>query len=320
MAGVESVRAACWSMGLLTAALTAGSLLNDVCFGGRFYTGPVLLIPSGIFLAVLIVSFLRERRPLRQAGFYLAHGGILLVIAGAVLYWGMGQEVTFNIPVDRSMSYGEVQTEDQGLVSFGFEISVPDFKLEYKGEAVSQYRAQLRILEPESGDTAGGINSETAGGRNSETMSGSGGAAAGTEDGAAAGTATAMRDEVHEMKVNSPVRHGGWKFYLMDYDHESQSYLTLHAKKDPGNRIFAAGLWTILIGTFLLCFRIGPTGSGSNRFSAGPDNPETWGTDGPTGSEASRSNRANSETTGLVPGSVFEPIQTRKAGTAIETA
>lgn len=320
------MRAACWSMGLLTAALTAGSLLNDICFGGRFYTGPVLLIPAGIFLAVLVVFFLRERRPLSQIGFHLAHGGILLVIAGALLYWGMGQEVTFNIPVDRSMSYGEVQTEDQGLVSFGFEISVPDFELEYKGEAVSQYRAQLRILEPEPGAAAGGTVGKTEGG----SMSGSsgeitagtsggtagaghftGGAEGGTTAGTAAGSTFGMRDEIHEMKVNSPVRYGGWKFYLMDYDHESQSYLTLHAKKDPGNRIFAAGLWTILIGTFLLCFRIGPNGSGRAVRESGSNG---------SGSYCPGAGPAKAVASGPMTKSALEPRQTRKVGTAIETA
>lgn len=207
--GGTAMRAACISMALL-----AGSLLNRFLPGEAFYKTPLLLVPAGLFYTALAVGILKEKPSLKKIGFYLCHAGLLAVAVGALLFWGLGREVTFHIPIGSEQAYGEVQTEEDGLVSFGFSICVPRFEPVYTGEAVSQYRAELRLI-------GGG------------------------------------QDETRPIQVNSPVRHGGWKFYLMDYDHEAQSYVTLHAKKDPGNRLFAAGLWMVLIGTYLMCFRIG---------------------------------------------------------------
>lgn len=62
-------------------------------------------------------------------------------------------------------------------------------------------------------------------------------------------------DEIRTLAVNKPVSYGGWKFYLMDYE-DSELYLSLHAKSDPGNAVFASGLWLIIAGTAVMCLRI----------------------------------------------------------------
>lgn len=62
-------------------------------------------------------------------------------------------------------------------------------------------------------------------------------------------------DEIRTLAVNRPVSYGGWKFYLMDYE-DSELYLSLHAKSDPGNAVFASGLWLIMAGTAVMCLRI----------------------------------------------------------------
>ena len=67
-----------------------------------------------------------------------------------------------------------------------------------------------------------------------------------------------LGDEVQDvlLQVNHPVLYDGWKFYLMDYDREAGSYVTLYAKNDPGNLPIRIGIWMLLIGTVLMCFRI----------------------------------------------------------------
>ncbi len=212
-------------MGLLAAALLVGSLLNDGLFGGAFYTKWIFLIPSALFSGVLVLCLVQ--RGGKGLWFYLSHGGLILVIVGALLGWAIGREATFQIPIDSNTTYGEVQMSSGELLSFGFDISAQSFALERKGEAVSQYTAELRVIDGET-------------------------------------------DDVRPMKVNAPVAHRGWKFYLMDYDHENQSYLFLYAKKDPGNRLFAAGLWMIVIGTAGLCFQgaFGAKGNGGRNGKA----------------------------------------------------
>ena len=216
------MKAACWSMAVLAGVLTGASLLNDLLFGGKFYTSPVLLLPALFFAGCLLWCMAREKPSMRKLGFYLCHGGVLLVLIGVLMGWGFGQNVNFHIPVDPTAAYGEVQTSSGGLISFGFDISVQSFELERTGTAVSQYRAELRLI----GD----------------------------------GT-----DEVRTMKVNAPVDFEGWRFYLMDYDRDGESYVFLHAKKDPGNRIFAAGLWCVILGTAAMCLRIAPGGVRSRQ-------------------------------------------------------
>lgn len=208
------MRAGCFSLALLAGALLAGSLLNDVLLGGAFYTTPVFLLPGAIAAALTAASLAKVRPSAEKLGFYLGHGGVLLIVCGALLGWGFGQDTTFNIPIDSTTSYGQVQLSDKELVEFGFYISVQDFQLEYRGGEVAQYHAELRI-----------------------------------DDGA--------KSETRPMKVNSPVTYGGWKFYLMDYDRTQGSYVSLHAKSDPGGILFAAGLWLVIAGTAMMCFRIG---------------------------------------------------------------
>ncbi len=53
------------------------------------------------------------------------------------------------------------------------------------------------------------------------------------------------------MKINHPVDHGGWRFYLMSYDKKEKRHVTILAKRDPGAPFVTYGLWILLLGVFL---------------------------------------------------------------------
>jgi len=60
--------------------------------------------------------------------------------------------------------------------------------------------------------------------------------------------------EIVRMEVNKPVSHGGWKFYLLDYDKRDHRYIWISARKDPGAIFVIVGCWLLMIGVSLICF------------------------------------------------------------------
>jgi cytochrome c biogenesis protein ResB len=57
------------------------------------------------------------------------------------------------------------------------------------------------------------------------------------------------------ISINHPAGYKGWRFYLTSYDQRSRSYVVLSARRDPGRGTVIAGIWIVMIGTFVLCFR-----------------------------------------------------------------
>ena len=59
-------------------------------------------------------------------------------------------------------------------------------------------------------------------------------------------------------KINDPADYGGWRFYLMGYDTQRISWVTVIARRDPGRRAVLAGCWLLIAGVALMCFRRAP--------------------------------------------------------------
>jgi hypothetical protein len=58
-----------------------------------------------------------------------------------------------------------------------------------------------------------------------------------------------------EIVMNRPARFRGWRFYLMDYDHEFSRYVVLTVRRDPGRPLVMIGIWAVIAGVAALCFR-----------------------------------------------------------------
>lgn len=56
------------------------------------------------------------------------------------------------------------------------------------------------------------------------------------------------------LSINSPAKYNGWAFYIMGYDTGTVSYVSMHAKNDPGNIFLLIGFIAVDIGTAVLCF------------------------------------------------------------------
>ncbi len=273
------IRSSVVVMGLLAIFLVVGSLIMGSNPEYQFYTRPEFLVVCALLLLVQILCLIRYRFHWRKIGFYVCHIGVVVVIVGAfVSHWCM-QEVNFQIPVNAGAAYNIVQKDDGSVIDFGFQISVRDFDVQY-------YDAEYQVYRPDSQSETGyslyrdsvSLNRnglyEIGGGYQDVTREQ---VMDGTEFRSEVETADGLLlirlpqadrryeanmrilgDEVQDvlLQVNHPVLYDGWKFYLMDYDREAGSYVTLYAKNDPGNLPIRIGIWMLLIGTVLMCFRI----------------------------------------------------------------
>ncbi|MFA6291075.1 MAG: cytochrome c biogenesis protein ResB, partial [Victivallales bacterium] len=57
------------------------------------------------------------------------------------------------------------------------------------------------------------------------------------------------------LKVNHPVSYEGWRIYLVSFGNDKRPYVQLSAKKDIGRETVIAGIWMLMIGTFISCFK-----------------------------------------------------------------
>lgn len=195
----------------------------------------------GIALSVAIVMF-NPRSNFYSIGFYVSHIGIILFLIGFTYYTVSG--VTHNVSppnvgsITPTLEYR--MTNQQGLTAddladlkgyknrvgnastgeitdFGFNFRITDFVTEYyeDGQSVKHYEATMEFL-----NTDGTV--ETA-----------------------------------SLTVNHPIYRNGWKIYLMNVGTDPvYGYQTVHLmiKSDPTEFLSVAGIWLIILGTFVMCF------------------------------------------------------------------
>ncbi len=62
------------------------------------------------------------------------------------------------------------------------------------------------------------------------------------------------KTQMYNLAVNFPVSHNGWRFYLMDYEKNNNTYIVLIARSDIGRNFVIIGIWLLIIGIFLICY------------------------------------------------------------------
>lgn len=63
-------------------------------------------------------------------------------------------------------------------------------------------------------------------------------------------------DRTVDMAVNRPVSFGGWRFYLMSYDGQEGAWtVELSARRDPGRPYVIGGIWMLIVGIAVMCWR-----------------------------------------------------------------
>lgn len=193
----------------LTVVFSTGTSVN---FRGFAVTG--VLILAGILMAVSLVFAKPSGNLPKRIGFYLTHGGIVLMLAGFALFELAGDSITAEVPVGGETYYSNIQRENGEVCDLGFNICVDDFAVEfYEDGSDKQYYADLLFAD-----------------------------------------AVTLKVEKKELSVNHTVRKNGWKIYLMNYGYAMDGigeYVNLLFRRDPGEYVVRAGVIVLVAGTIL---------------------------------------------------------------------
>ncbi len=157
---------------VLTLLFSSGISVN---FGGVLVTSVLTL--AGILMAASLVFAKPSGNLPKRIGFYMTHGGIVLLLIGFAMFEMAGDSVTAAVPVGGEAYYSNIQRESGEVCDLGFNFRVENFEVEtYEDGSDKQYYADLLFAD-----------------------------------------AVTLKIDKAELSVNHTVRRNGWKIYLMSY-------------------------------------------------------------------------------------------------------
>lgn len=245
--------------------------------------GQTAVFASPLFIALLAALcglLLRcsvRRRHLRHVGFVLCHSGLVLILAGALVGFLLGQRTQFAAPVSSEHVLRELPGPGEQSIPLGFGLSVASFAVQFhdpdyhlylpprgKGDYVFQ-----RVLTP---DREGRLVVDAALAVPAADLRDAQGGWV-RQHVLPDGRLLQMAEPVPRhyeailrispetrpsrtavLAVNHPVSEQGWRFYLMSYDQHQRQYVVLSARRDPGRILVIPGLWAAILGTAWLCW------------------------------------------------------------------
>jgi hypothetical protein len=259
---------------LLTAVLPVGKGLSATAV----YTSPVMILLLGLLCASSIRCCLRRR----TIGFYLVHIGVVIILVGAFIGYVTGEKGMVQLQLLRPLAVSGLT--GQNPVPFGFDVAARDFQVEFYPPVYHLYRelprdrvvqGQMPFEKVAEVDVAGrefleidGIGrlevsnlwNEARGEWVPRRMLKSGSFLhLASQTPSFYGVTLQITDGNRQLElpvsINHPAGYKGWRFYLTSYDQRTRSYVVLSARHDPGRGAVIAGIWIVMIGTFVLCFR-----------------------------------------------------------------
>ena len=242
------------------------------------YYSPVFMLLLLLLSLLSIWCGLRRKFGLKQTGFYLVHFGIVLILAGAFAGYVAGTKGTIQLSLKPQQSVGQLLNGEGDTVGFGFDVAAENFQVKFYPPMYQLFRA----LPPEK-TVPGQMPYEKAG----EFSAGENGVCLIKGFDPVSNLWSEARQEWTERKmlpggsvlhlagqtpsffgvtlliegqklpvsINHPADYKGWRFYLMSYDQQNQSYVQLSARHDPGRNAVIAGIWVVIAGAFIFCFR-----------------------------------------------------------------
>lgn len=256
--------------------------------GGRsataLYHSPVMILLLGLLAGSCLWCCRGRRSGWRRAGFLLAHLGTVIVLAGGMLGFLYGVRTMVRMPVRFESPIDTVMVDAQRQVPLGFQIAAREFTVDfYPPTYVRWHPLPPAQVEPGEVPFRAGREYETG---NADTWDLGDGQAFEVStlwnsfrsewvpqyslpDGSILAIARQTPrffgftlvvtdgDERTEIPVaiNKPATHGGWIFHLMSYDAHGRSHVDISVRRDPGRGAVIAGIWMIIGGVCMLCFR-----------------------------------------------------------------
>lgn len=261
---------------LVTGVLPVGKGLEATAV----YTSPVMILLLGLLSGGCVFCCFK-RRPI---GFILVHIGVVIILGGALAGYIAGEKGMLQVPLLGDQSRRMLMTRDGASIDLGFDVTASDFEVEFYPPVYHLYRqlppeemapGQMPFEKVEEYDTTGFQALEIEGVGRLEVsnlwnsamgewtprrMIDSGTflhRASQTPSHYGVTLKVADGEDLQELPVgiNHPAGYRGWRFYLMSYDQMNRSYVVLSVRRDPGRGAVIAGIWIVMIGTFVFCFR-----------------------------------------------------------------
>ena len=250
------------------------------------FRSPVIIVLLGavaVGCLVACLSVLCRRRKgrafgLKQVGFLLTHISVSLILAGAFLRLLDGEKGSFVVPL---MPGHSIINSHGGEVTLDFGVSATDLKIGYyepdyynvfarnpgPDSEHASHEFVRRVAIPSDGPLV--VDEATSVPRRvMKDHEGRWRPFYALEDGSVLQVSRIVRDyaailhfkragseavEAH-IAVNHPVTFQKWRFYLMDAK-EDQAYIVLSVKRDPGWPLVQSGIWMMMAGVAIMCFR-----------------------------------------------------------------
>ena len=196
--------------------------------GDNPFDGAVTAVLLGIFGVLTVVCLCISNaggNAIYKIGFYVIHGGLVLLVIGFMIYGLFGEK--YDVGVFRGETYydsiRDTSGETEKMVELGFGFRLEEVYTEYHLDRdgvptkdPKMYYAVLSVVE------------------NGSSV-----------------------PKTFEISVNKPLRLNGYKIYLMAISNDGQSGATFLFKKDPAELTITLGMASTIIGAFLMCYSSG---------------------------------------------------------------
>ena len=267
-------------MAVIVLFLLAGGIPVQQGSQTAVFRTPVFIALLVLLSASLVACCVQRRFSARHVGFHLAHAGVVCILAGAAVGFLAGREAEVSVPVSDGHAISRLPSRDGTYIPLDFTVGATRFNVESYAPDYHLFRPDCVARDPgyqfvrtvhASADGTFAVSPSNRV-RASELQTGSNAWVRQyvLDNGCILQQASAVprhfqatlrftdasgatRDA--ELSVNHPVTHHGWRFYLMSYQKEPDLCIVLTVRKDPGRRAVIAGIYALMVGTCMLCFR-----------------------------------------------------------------
>lgn len=248
------------------------------------YYSPVMILLLALLAGSCVWCCWRKRRGWRLAGFLLSHLGIVVVLAGGMLGFLFGMRTMLRMPVNFEQRIDTLMIDAERREPLGFDIAARDFKVDFYPPTYMRWHplppdeiapGDVPFRRGEEFETENVAEWDLGGGQSFEvsklwnsfrsewipqySLPDGSILAIARQTPSFFGFTLVIFDEDERLEipveVNKPAMYGGWIFYLMSYDAHGRSYVDISVRRDPGRGLVIAGIWMIIVGTFILSFR-----------------------------------------------------------------
>lgn len=222
-AGVGMPGAAVACMLAMVVLAVAGALPVDGDTQTAVFRTPIFLALAGLLCILIVAVTFHRGRPV-SLPFLLAHWGAVMVIAGGYLGWRYGISGQVMLPVVPAHEATNVVLKDRRTMPLGFRLRVLSFQVEHYAPRSDQSSLQRGVQTPKSYEARLAL------------------------------TGPEGVTEERLLRVNHPVKFGGWRVYLASYEAHPMTIVSLSLRYDPARGLVHLGIWVTIIGVGWLCW------------------------------------------------------------------